>query len=575
MKYIVALFLLMFALSFVARAQTTMELLPETKGITPLAYYELSQEAERLLMQNDYAKAAEAYEKLTKAYPLDGEKWRRLGVSLYQLGKFREAIPAFLKAQEFGVSPYPQANVIYIARSYARAGDVENALIWLEKAIQQFRYNLESRQALLSNPAFESLRSNPRFVELVGGLPKREFTRDEGWRYDIDYLLSEIKRLNAVYSKQPLPDELLRAANHLKGQIPKLSNEQILLEMQHLLVLLRQTHNELFPSGQERLVKLTQLPLTFYAFPEGLYIVDATQGYENLIGARVLRFDGTTAERALELTGYIIPRENDLELLWRGPDRLKIVQWLHALKLTSNPDRVNVTVVDRKGKTRTVSPEPVRLSSRPKLNAPRIPNLPAPPLYLTRPSDFYWFEYLPEDKTLYLQFNQVRNKPDESLSQFSFRVRDFLAKNNVRNLIVDLRRNNGGDTYIYTELLRTLINFDAGRDNRLFVFIGRSTFSATANFITDLDRLTNAVFVGELSGGKPITVGSDESPFVLPYSGVGGLLSSTIWQLTSPRDARLWITPDIPVQLSAGEYFANRDPVMETVLTLIRNSAKQ
>ena len=150
-----------------------------------------------------------------------------------------------------------------------------------------------------------------------------------------------------------------------------------------------------------------------------------------------------------------------------------------------------------------------------------------------------------------------------------------MLKNDVRNLIVDVRRNNGGDTYIYSELLRTLIDFDTNTNNRLFVLIGRSTFSATANFITDLDRLTNAIFVGEPSGGKPITMGSDESPLILPYSGVRGAISSTVWQLTGPRDTRLWITPDIPIQLSAKEYFANRDPVMETVLTLLRKNTKQ
>jgi hypothetical protein len=59
--------------------------------------------------------------------------------------------------------------------------------------------------------------------------------------------------------------------------------------MQHLLALLRQSHNGLDFDQQGKLVRLTQLPLVFYAFPEGLYIVDATDPYEDLIGARVLR----------------------------------------------------------------------------------------------------------------------------------------------------------------------------------------------------------------------------------------------------------------------------------------------
>ena len=184
---------------------------------------------------------------------------------------------------------------------------------------------------------------------------------------------------------------------------------------------------------------------------------------------------------------------------------------------------------------------------------------------------------MPKDKTIYLQYNQVEDKEgkeEESLEKFGLRLRDFLAKNEVRNLIVDVRRNNGGSTFLDAELLRTLIAFDADKDNRLFVFIGRWTFSAASNFITDVDRLTRAVFVGELSGGKPLMVGGDESPFKLPFSGVTGALSSTSWQLTSPRDSRLWITPDIPVQLTAKDYFVNRDLALETVLMLIGNEQK-
>jgi hypothetical protein len=128
--------------------------------------------------------------------------------------------------------------------------------------------------------------------------------------------------LNPVYSKQPLPNEIVHAANKLKTQVSKLSDAQILFEMQHLLALLRQSHNGLDFDQQGKLVRLTQLPLVFYAFPEGLYIVDATDPYEDLIGARVLRFDNTTAERALQATGYVVPRENEMAILWSGPDFL-------------------------------------------------------------------------------------------------------------------------------------------------------------------------------------------------------------------------------------------------------------
>lgn len=537
-------------------------------------YYKLSQEADKALSQGKFADAAEIYQKLTKAFPFDGLKWRRLGFSLYQLKRYREAVEPYMKAHQFGGYEGATLTSYYIAATYARAGDTANALDWVEKAVNEFHY--PSKPSLLDDPAFESIKTEPRFLKLFN-LPKKEFSRDDGWRADLDYLLAEIGRLNPVYGfgKQPLPAEFLRSAEHLKTQIPKLSDAEIYFEMQHLLSLLRHTHNNLHAFLAGDLLKFKQLPLTLYVFPEGLYIFDAEKGYEDLIGARITHFDKTSVEQALKAVEYVIPRENDMEILWRAPDFLRIVQLLHVLKITEKPDRVNLTIIDREGKTRTVSPEPIAIKRRPKLTAPSFVGIAAPPLYLSKPEDEYWFEHLPDDKTVYFQFNQVANKESgESMNQFSRRLREFLTKNSVENLIVDVRRNNGGQTLFYPEMLRTLLDFDINHPGRLFVIIGRNTFSATGNFITDLSRLSNAVFVGEPSGSKPLMVGGDEASFVLPYSGALGSLSSSSWVLTNPRDTRLWITPQIPVQLTAKDYFANRDTVMETLLQILREKPK-
>ncbi|HHP7239953.1 hypothetical protein [Longibacter sp.] len=49
----------------------------------------------------------------------------------------------------------------------------------------------------------------------------------------------------------------------------------------------------------------------------------------------------------------------------------------------------------------------------------------------------------------------------------------------------------------------------------------------------DLDRLTDARFVGEPTGGKPKTHGN-ESAVELPYSGLTAGLSTVYWQHSVP-----------------------------------------
>ena len=64
----------------------------------------------------------------------------------------------------------------------------------------------------------------------------------------------------------------------------------------------------------------------------------------------------------------------------------------------------------------------------------------------------------------------------------------------------------------------------------------------------------------------------DESMTVLPYSGIRAFLTSVKWQYSHPWDLRTSMVPDIPVQLTAKDYFAGKDSVMETILADIRRA---
>lgn len=549
-----------------ANGQNALELIRPIAVMSPAEFHRASEAADAFYQKGDHVNAADSYKKLTDAYPLNGEYWRRLGMSLYRAGRFAEAIAPLEKAESSGIMIAPQYTAVYIAECYARTGNKEKALDSLQTALTKYRFN--QKPSLLNNKSFETLKTDPRFRQLAGLLPDRKFTRTEGWSYDIDYLLSEIRRLNAVYSKAELPADLLRAADELKKRIPKLTNEQMMFEMQHLLVMLHQAHNTIFLPGP--MVKLTQLPLSFYAFPEGLYIINAAAPYQNLIGAKVLKFDDSTTEQVFKAVPYIIHRENDMAIVDVGADRIRIPQALFALKLTKDPTRVALTVEDREGKTIVVTPDPIARGSREKLLPPGLAGAPPPPLYLTRTEENYWYEFLPKQSLLFVEYNQVEdNEKGETLEQFGLRLRKFIDENDPKAMVIDVRRNNGGSTFVDAELLRTIVGFDSKPGHQLFVFTGRYTFSAASNFITDVDRLTNAVFVGEPSSSPPLMIGGDESPITLPYSGVGGVLSCTSWALTEPRDGRPWIAPDIPVQLTAKAYFENRDPLLETVLDIV------
>ncbi len=132
--------------------------------------------------------------------------------------------------------------------------------------------------------------------------------------------------------------------------------------------------------------------------------------------------------------------------------------------------------------------------------------------------------------------------------------------------MIDLRRNNGGNTALLPPLIHGLIRSEQiNQRGKLFVIIGRRTFSAAQNAATFIERHTNAIFVGEPTGSSPNFIGEDLI-FTLPYSQLMANVSDFYWQSSWPMDYRAWIAPQIYRPPTFAAYRANRDPALEAIL---------
>jgi hypothetical protein len=103
-------------------------------------------------------------------------------------------------------------------------------------------------------------------------------------------------------------------------------------------------------------------------------------------------------------------------------------------------------------------------------------------------------------------------------------------------MVLDLRHNSGGDGSLNAPMVATAVLFKALRPKgKLFVLIGRNTFSAAHNLVMSITELTDTVLVGEPSGSRPNAI-SEAGWFNLPYSKQTGLISSQFHQYGAPED---------------------------------------
>ena len=259
----------------------------------------------------------------------------------------------------------------------------------------------------------------------------------------------------------------------------------------------------------------------------------------------------------------------------RTPYLVRKLRLLHAAGLVKNADRVTLTVRDVSGEqhdvvveTDTKDPEIWNTLPAPTSWLTFTSTLPVAPLYVQHMDRAQWFEYLAAEKTVYFQFNGVRNDPNESLATFADRLTRFIESNDVERLVIDMRWNNGGNTALSQPLLLDIIaNKKINQRGRLFVIIGRRTYSAAQNTATYFERFTNATFVGEPTGSSPNFVG-EEVPLMLPYSKVMANVSHLFWQSSLPQDQRMWLAPQIYIPPTFADFRLGRDAPLSAILAL-------
>jgi hypothetical protein len=400
--------------------------------------------------------------------------------------------------------------------------------------------------------------------------------RDDSWRSDLDFLVQEARRVHADPERPAFSPRFEAQAQELREAIPELSNDQILTRMMRLLAFLNDGHTAVYGPGPDTKLEFERrvLPLKFYSFPGGLYIVDGTGEGADHAGSRVLRFGELSAEEVLRRMSEYRGVDNEMTWTWMGPQfYVRQLVMLREVGATTDGGSVELTLLTPEGEERTLTMEGGDYELVRKLR-PFPAGFGEVPLYLSNVDANYWTKSMPDCGTIYFQFNQVRDAPLESIATFSTHLRTALMDEGAATLIVDVRHNNGGNNGLVRPLIRTLIEFEMrSPEHRIYVLMGRNTFSAAQNFINRVERWTNATFVGEPSSSSPNFVG-EENEFVLPNSRVRGSISNRYWQDSDPGDDRPWIVPDMPVVLTAEEYFEGIDPVLDGVLEQVRSEKR-
>lgn len=397
-----------------------------------------------------------------------------------------------------------------------------------------------------------SLLPNIGTAQQAGGAP----TLSKGqWRGDLQYLARELPKRHKNLFHTVSREQFERAVAELDTAIPSLEDHQIIVRMLQITAMIGDAHT------------YVHLPQTFKLYPVSLYwfgndlrVVRAAPENRQALGAKVVKVGGMNiSDVQTRLLKVLSQSENEWFVLNNSPGYMARPEVLQTLGIVPNASRAAFTFEDEQGKQFTLDLTPVVLDAG--LNSLWLKAATSEPLSRQQQKEPFWFTYLPDSQTVYVNF-----KGYDSLSENARKLFQFVDGNPTKRLVIDMRQNGGGDfTKVRSSLLPAIKQrLPINQKGHLFVIIGRRTFSAAMTNAIDFRKETNAILVGEPAGERPNSY-QENDEMKLPNSGLVVSYSTKYYKFLD-EDAPA-VMPDKRIDPNWLDFKAGRDPVMDWILS--------
>jgi len=398
------------------------------------------------------------------------------------------------------------------------------------------------------------------------------------WQSDVRYLQKTVHDEYPFLFKKVTKELFDAEVEELCQDIPYMADHEVIVGLARLVAMFQYGHTAIGLSWwwDHRLTGFHQAPFNLYQYSDGVYVQGVHKAFTDALGAKVLKVEGMDVEKAMDAVRPTVSAENDQFFKSSGLTYLGVPEILHAQKVTRELKKTVTLTLIKDGKTFDLAFPAIPMDS---LTFPGNYGLIAErgdwldardnsqtPLYLKNMDRIYYFEYLPEHKTVYVRHSQIQNDAQETVEDFYARLFKFIEENEVARLVLDFRLNGGGNNYLNKPVITGLIRCEKiNQPGKLFAIIGRRTFSACQNMVNELDNYTEVIFAGEPTG-ENINFYGDVNRVTLPESKIPVYLSFAWWQDKPQWEDGPWMAPLLAIDMSFDDYRTNRDPVLEACL---------
>ena len=371
------------------------------------------------------------------------------------------------------------------------------------------------------------------------------------WISDLDQIDARVReRHNDPFSVVAEAEWNARLAE-LKESFPSATPDERIVGMASLAGLL-DTHTQFWSPDQ------TMYEVLLYRFSDGVFVVAASD--PSMIGWRLESINGTSVVDLEALMQPLIPADNESAYLG-ATYLMSYVDYLHGLGVVDDPAKPAFAFSKPDGSAVTIDLEASDaddfFEAQHALGALVGDENEA----VRRRSEPIWWRTDEATGSFLLALNEHSS---EGRSEAIDAMTTALDSGAADRVVVDMRYLRGGDG---SQLIPIVDALKA--DTRIYepgvltVLIGRENESAATVIAFLLERIRAATFVGEMTPARAdnFLCYCAEDPL-----SESGYIFSVPESRSGNGDTRMAIEPDVPIALSSVDFFAGRDPALETAL---------
>jgi len=365
----------------------------------------------------------------------------------------------------------------------------------------------------------------------------------------------------------------IRRWNHLQQQADALDDGAYVIELRRALAWFREGHTTIVPFEFLGAVPPPlaggvwglRLPLKALPFHDGLWVTESSSEARALLGTRIQSINGQGIQKIMAEHARSWPGENPAwahnwaGLLASSPGTLRGLGVAHGA--IGAP--LSFDCVSGDGVAATLAVSPYTGSDHDRMKVARS----LTPVEQFRAKAGVGNFVKPLRGALYVSIDDMADLKELPFAQFTDSVLSGMRVESFERIVIDLRRNGGGDNYLGEPLRHELARSRFNAPGGLCVLIGPGTFSAAQNFANRVERECFVTFVGEPTGSAPNLVG-DPAFHVGQATGITAMVATKRWFDGGPDDKRRWIFPDVFVPSLYADWAAGRDPALDAALSL-------